>query len=236
MRIAICDDEAVQVQLIRHYIGRWAEARQQQVECFGFSGAEEYLMHSEEHAFDMLFLDIQMGSISGVELARSLRRHDENVAIVFVTGLREHVFTGYEVQALHYLVKPMREEDCHRCLDLVWDRMQNAREKVLVFSLEGELMRIPFNSIICAEAQGHYLRLVTTGGEYNRKMSLGELEQELAEGSFCRCHRSYLVNLRHVKRLTPEDAILDDDSRVPISRQNREAISRAFVDYHRGRI
>lgn len=236
MRIAICDDQPTQVQLMKHYVDNWAKAKQIEAGCFGFSSAEEYLLNSEEQQFDLLFLDIQMGSMNGIELARSLRRHNERLAIVFVTGLREHVFEGFEVQALHYLVKPIKESDCHKCLDLALARLEEGHERMLLINHEGEMHKLPTGGIIYIEAMAHYVQFLTKDGTYRSKMNISNLEEELADAGFYRCHRSYLVNMKYVARIGQTDVILDDGQSIPVSRQKRDGLNQAFINYYKGRI
>ena len=240
MRVAICDDETTQIKLMRLFITKWSAGRSVDVQVYGYTSAEEYLMHAEESSFDLLFLDIQMGQISGVDLAMSLRRHNEDLSIVFVTGLREHVFAGFEVQALHYLVKPIKEEDIHCCLDRALERSHNAKEHSLVFSFEGETRPLPLAQLVYAEAEGHYLRLVTSAhqgeDQLRIKMALADLEQELKDAGFYRCHRSYLVNLRYVIRIAQNDIVLDNQATIPVSRQNRDGLLQAFITYYKGMI
>ena len=111
MRIAICDDEEVQRKLLTAYLQEWASGQRRFLETISFCNAENFLFHWEEDKdFDLLILDIEMGAQSGVELALKLRAEGEPIPILFITGYESYMAQGYEVSALHYLLKPLNKE------------------------------------------------------------------------------------------------------------------------------
>ena len=117
-KIAICDDESAQAALLEGYVTQWAAQRGETVKLCLFPSAEAFLFAwEEEKDWAVLLLDIQMGGLSGMELAKKLRKADSSLPIIFITGVPDYVEEGYEVEALHYLLKPVRPEKLFSSLD-----------------------------------------------------------------------------------------------------------------------
>lgn len=228
-RLAICDDERADVVYLQSFLEKWAENTRTALKIECYPSAEAFLFqYEEDRAFDLLLLDIEMGEMSGVELARKIRQENRAVQIIFITGYMEYIAEGYDVEALHYLLKPVTAEKLYAVLDRAAERLK-AKEKALCLVLLGTVVRIPFHEIRYLEVQRNY---VTVFGEeaYTVKKTLSELEEELDE-SFCRTGRSYIVNLRFVKKITRTQVILRDGKELPLSRNFYEKINRAMIQY-----
>ena len=118
MRAAICDDRAEDAQLVAQYVREWGESREESVALEMFPSAEAFLFaYDEDKNFDLLLLDVEMGGMDGVTMARRVRAENTAVQIVFITGYTDYIAEGYDVAALHYLVKPVREEKLFEVLD-----------------------------------------------------------------------------------------------------------------------
>ena len=134
-----------------------------------------------------MLLDIEMGKMDGVTMAKKLRRDDDTVQIIFITGYSDYILEGYEVEALHYLLKPIRQEKLFSVLDRAAEKAAR-KEKILNFGINGEMVRIPTGRIVYADVAGNYVT-VHAGRDVTVKMTLGELERELDE-RFYRVSRS----------------------------------------------
>lgn len=228
-RLAICDDEQADVVYLQSLLEKWAENTRTALKIESYPSAEAFLFqYEEDKAFDLLLLDIEMGEMSGVELARKIRQENRVVQIVFITGYMEYIAEGYDVEALHYLLKPVTAEKLYAVLDRSAERLK-AKEKALCLALPGMVARVPFHEIRYLEVQRNYVTV--QGAEaYTVKKTLSELEEELDE-SFCRTGRSYIVNLRFVKKITRTQVILKDGKELPLSRNFYEKINRAMIQY-----
>ncbi|MBQ8822414.1 MAG: response regulator transcription factor [Lachnospiraceae bacterium] len=228
-RIAICDDSKADADFVQDIINHWAQERQVTVDTKVFPSAESFLFHYEEDkSYDVLLLDIEMGAMDGVTMAKKVRRDNETVQIVFITGYSEYIAEGYEVAALHYLVKPVNAEKLHVVLDKALEKqMQN--ERCLNLMLSGEMVRIPFYQIGYLEVQKNY---VTVHGkeDYTVKRTLKEFEEELDE-SFCRVGRGMILNLKHIRRVTRSEVYLADGAVLPLPRGCYEQLNRAIIKY-----
>lgn len=227
-KIAICDDSAGDREYVRSMVFSWADSAGHRVYVDSFPSAESFLFHyAEEKNYDILLLDIEMGGVDGVTLAKEIRRQDEAVQIIFITGYSDYISEGYEVAALHFLVKPVKEEKLHAVLHRAAEKLAK-NEKVLHFDLGGEMVRLPIYQIRYADVQGNY---VTIHGQTDVtvKMPLGELEKQLDE-RFYRAGRSILVNLTQISRVTKTEIKLSDGTTLPLPRGAYEGINRAIIN------
>lgn len=228
-RLAICDDNQADVIYLSSFLEKWAEKAEKALKIESFPSAETFLFqYEEEKSFDILLLDIEMGDMNGIELARKIRRENHSVQIIFITGYMEYIAEGYDVEALHYLLKPVTEEKLYGVLDRAAERLKS-KEKELCLTLPGSVTRIALCEIRYLEVRRNY---VTIHGaeDYTVKKTLNELEEEL-DGSFCRTGRSYIVNLHFVKKITRTQVILKDGREIPLSRNCYEKMNRAVIQY-----
>lgn len=227
LKIAVCDDSDTDREYIAALAHRWAAARELHTELETFTSAENFLFSTDECAdFDILLLDIEMGEMDGVTLAKRLRRGNETVQIVFVTGYSDYISEGYEVEALHYLMKPVNEEKFFTVLDRAVDKLHKA-ERVLTIEMQNGIARLPLRQIRYVDVQHNYVT-IHAAEDYTVKMTLGEAEKLLDE-RFYRVGRSAIVNLTFISRATKTDIFLNDGSIVPLPRGAYEGLNRAII-------
>lgn len=227
-KIAICDDSDVDREYVLNMVDRWAVKNGYFVHTNTFISAENFLFHyTEENDYDILLLDIEMGVMDGVTMAKQLRESNDTIQIIFVTGYSDYISEGYEVAALHYLMKPVKEEKLYSVLDRAVDKLSK-NEKVLYFEVGGEMVRIPIYQIRYADVMGNY---VTIHGQTNVtvKMTLGELEKQLDQ-RFYRAGRSVIVNLSQISRVTKTEIRLIDGTAIPLPRGAYDGINRAIIN------
>ena len=213
----------------------WEEQRGEAAELQLYNSAEQLLFEvdqpeAQELAFDLILLDIQMGGMDGITLARQLRAQDKRVTLAFLTAAREYVFEGYEVQAVRYLLKPMQQEKVFELLDLARQNLQE--QPSLILNCADEKKKIYLSQIAAIEAQGHYLIFHTTTGQLQQKASLSSLAGHLGD-SFVMSHRSFYVNLAHLLRISRTECTLDTGLTVPVSRGAYKNLNEQFIRYYR---
>lgn len=233
MRIAICDDEEVQQKLLQKYLGEWASADNIPLETRLFPSGEAFTFAWEDDKnYDLLILDIEMGHISGMELAAWIRRQDEDIPILFVTGYDNYMAQGYEVAALHYLLKPLNKEKFFAVMDKL--KKKEKKEEKLLFQTDSGTISLPVSKIWYVEARAHQCILYTAQEEYVLHSSIGKMAQDLGtHPQFIRCHRSYLVNIEHIAAIVKPELILDDKRRLPISRSAEKSVNQAFLAFYK---
>lgn len=226
-RFAICDDDADYAGYIDQLAARWARQTGAAVETERFPSAEAFLFRYEERRdFDVLLLDIEMTGMDGVELARAVRRDDDDVQIVFITGYTDYIAEGYEVSALHYLTKPVNEDKLFQVLTRAVGRLRR-NEPALTLELPGETVRLPLGRIRWLEVLHNYVT-IHAEQDYTVKRPLGELEKEL-DSRFFRVGRSYILNLTFIQRVTRAEAELSTGERVPLPRGQYDKLNRAII-------
>lgn len=227
-KLAICDDNEEYAQFINGLVAQWAEQTGVQARTARFPSAEAFLFrYEEERDFDILLLDVEMGGMDGVELAKRVRRQDDGVQIVFISGYADYIAEGYEVSALHYLTKPVEPHRLFQVLDRAVSRLAR-NEAALTLELPGETVRVPLSRIRYLEVSHNH---VTVHGprDYRVKRPLGELEKAL-DSRFFRVGRSFVVNLALIRRVTRTEAELSTGERIPLPRGQYEKLNRAIID------
>ena len=232
-RIAVCDDCAADRDYIAGLCGRWASQAGYDIRIGSFCSAEDFWFHYEEcRQCDILLLDIEMGDMDGVCLAKKLRQDNQAVQIVFITGFPDFMAQGYEVSAVHYLLKPVEEETLTRVLERAAANCKRA-QRALIFSVDGESVRVDAGEILYAEALAHFCRINTRDGAFEVRLNFSQLEKMLGEG-FIRTHRSYLVRIGAIRRIGKTEVTLDGGEKIPLSRSSYQAVNQAFIRYFRG--
>ena len=227
INITICDDEIADLEYIGNLLNRWAREREVEINVETFTSAEAFLfVYEEKKNQDILLLDIEMTGMDGVTMAKKIREENESVQIIFITGYSEYIAEGYEVAALHYLMKPVREEKLFSVLDRAVQKMKK-NERMLYLEMNGEMVRIPLYEIRYLEVLRNYVT-VHAKQDYTVKKTLAEFEKELDE-SFFKAGRSYLINLKLVRRVTKTEVHLADGTVIPLPRGQYEAINKAII-------
>lgn len=228
-RIAVCDDRQTDRDYLALLLNEWAAGVGHVVQTQLFPSAEAFLFcYEEDKSWDMLLLDIEMDGMDGVTLAKTIRRDNRTVQLIFVTGYSEYISEGYEVSALHYLVKPIRKEKLFAVLDRAAEQcVKNGR--YLTLEQSKEMIRLPLYEIRYLEASQNY---VTIHGEKGLKLTvrhtLSELEREL-DDRFFRTGRSYIVNLACIRKVTRTDIHLKDGEQLPLPRGMYKALNQAII-------
>ncbi len=229
IHIAICDDEKHMSDQIRAMASDFFRKKNREIRLRTFLSGEELL--NDEGQIDILFLDIQMKGMDGLETARKLRAGQFRGFLIFITVLKEMVFQSFEVQAYDYLVKPVDEKQFGKTMERLYASMQNASEDSLLVQkgYEGRIIRedeIVFCEVIDRKI---YLNLVS-GEVVNYYERIENLETKLGS-HFFRCHRSYLINLKHLKGYKNGTACMDNGKEVPVSRLRSKEFSGVVLQY-----
>jgi len=237
MEIAVCEDQAEEAAWLCKTIYKWGAGRRFPVNVISFENASLFLFSLEDKVYDVLFLDIKMPGEDGVALAKRLRRMENDIFIVFVTGEKEYVFEGYEVGAVNYLVKPVDAAKVFLCLDRIYDRL--CRQEPFIILDSGDVKTKIFQKeIYKIEVFSHKLIYTTCKGEYEVCSSLKEAQKELEEGWFTICHRGVLVNLMHVVSISKNSLVLSDrrtgfKMELPVSRRLYNKVNEEFIRFYR---
>ncbi len=223
LRIAICDDVYDARTALRSALERALDRRRTEGKFFEFSSGEGLLRWLESHAgeLDLVFLDVEMGELNGMETARRLRAADEGLQLVFVTGYSDYVFDGYSVGALGYLMKPAKPEQLSALLDRCMEALCREGEQAFLCRSGDTAYRIPKRNILYFYSDRRRVTCVTAGRSYTFYGRLDEVERDAGKG-FVRIHQRYLVRAAAVDRVEGGEVWVDGTA-LPVSRAYRQA-------------
>lgn len=228
-RIAACDDEAVFLQdmgnAIQQVMGE--QGLPHQLALFSTSEALLQAVQGAKAGYDIIFLDIVMDGMDGIALAKEIRKHSAEVALVFVTASRDYALEGYGVKALHYLLKPVQKEDLAALL--AEDYKKRRQGHVLVLRGKEAMHKVQLDKVEYLEYVNRKTVLHTAGDCVSTNTPLSQLEKELPKEIFIRCHQGYILNLENIHELRRTQAVTVSGFVVPISRGHTKAVQSAFL-------
>lgn len=230
LRIGICDDSAEARVALRAALERALDRRRSgEASFFEFSSGEGLLRWLEKHAgeLDLVFLDVEMGELDGMETARRLRGADEGLQLVFVTGYTDYVFDGYAVGALGYLMKPPKPEQLDGVLDRAAEALARDFDAAFVCRKGDTLYRIPRKSILYFVSDRRQVTCVSANRAYVFYGKLDDVERAVGE-DFVRVHQRYLVRTAAVDRMEGSQVFIGDEA-IPVSRACRSAALAALA-------
>lgn len=230
LKIAICDDEQNQIEYITSVVTSWGDHEGHSCEIRTFASAEAFLFeYEEDKAYDILLLDVEMKNMNGIELAKRIRKDNNRAEIIFITSHFEFVGEGYEVDALHYLIKPISAEKLTQVLTKAAEKI-SVEPPSVVISCEGETVKLYESDICYVESFRHYIVIHTKNNEYKIKENMSVFEKRVSD-DFYRIHRSYLVSLKHITRIS-RTSVNIGNTELPLSRGKYDDINRAFIEHN----
>ncbi len=230
LKIAICDDDASQRRYLSEVVEAWTGRSRHLTEVKQYAQAKDFFFdYSEAKDFDILLLDIEMPGMNGIELAKKVRLENAAVQIIFITGYYEYFSDGFDVSALHYLLKPVDMDRLCSVLSRAAENLAYRQRSVLVN--DGESSRkIALSDIVYVESENVYIVLHTLHEKYRTRMALGRFTEQLDE-TFFKVHRSYVVNLKYIQKITRTQITMTNGDLIPVSRGLYGDIHAALIKY-----
>lgn len=231
INVAICDDEEYMQKTLAQTVGEYLSSRDIPEKITTFSSGKTLLESAEK--YDMIFLDIQMADLNGMQTARILRERGYTGRLIFITVLKEYVFDSFDVEACDYLLKPLDQERFVHTMNRIMASMQSVSHTLLI-QKKNDCTVISVDEILYCEAMGRKIYIHTCQQQvisYYEKME--ELSKKLGR-LFFRCHRSYLVNLNYVRGYGEGLVRLSTGERLPVSRLREQEFSQTILNYLKG--
>ena len=223
LAVAVCDDEIIMQREIISKVKSYFEKLKIPVNIQGFLSGEE-MLNLGAH-FDIVFLDMMMKNLTGLETAQSIRTGNHDCAIIFITSHQDYVFDAFDVNASNYLIKPVSDEKLSRTLNKVMQtREQKNAPPCLLVKRGHSYTKILYDDIIYFESAGHKIDIHTAQNKVGYYEKLDALEQQL-DGRFFRCHRAYIVNLDYVFEKQDSQAVLTNGEVLPVSKRKGQDLS-----------
>lgn len=237
MQIIVCEDDSLYQKSLQEKIARWVEESQRDnITVSFFSSSEEFLTKWEKGLrADILFLDILFeNELDGMEVARQIRLTDTCVPIVFVTNSEMFIKEGYAVRAFRYLSKPLCYDDIAFCLDMAYKQYTLAHNEYFIIADGSRRIAIRYEEILYLEAFSPYTLVWMQSNKEPLKLRFRflDLQNKLPGELFIPCHRSYIVNIMHVRRVKRHELFLSTSKTLPVSRAYMNRVGVAFDSYY----
>lgn len=240
LKIAICDDELYFSEILRKYLEEYLGRKHRQYEIDIFESGEAFLKKKREIiSYEIVFLDVCMGSLNGIEIAKRIREYSDNLYIVFVTAYIDYSLEGYKVNAIRYLLKDNEsmQVNISECMDTIIDRMEHgAIQKT--FSFAKGKKDILLDRLVYIESKLHRIEFHEVGDKkanYYMYGVLNDLENELKGCGFVRVHQSYLVNMKHISQIANYKVFLKNGRQLNIPKTRYREVKNKYAAY-KGRI
>lgn len=239
VKIGLCDDNAVYIEQLSTILKSISYSRNMDIEITSFKSGEDLVNFCSSHSnyFDILFLDILMDGINGINAAQTIRKICSDIYIIFVTTSKEYALDSYSVNAYGYILKPFSEDFISEKFLELYNKINLDRKNVIYVKSNQDIYTLQLNNIIYFESNLRKITAYTNNGEtitFYNKMS--NLETEIKTSVFVRCHRSFLVNLIYIKNIIGLDVITIDNKYIPISKKYLNNIRDSFTSYIKSKL
>ena len=228
MNIAIVEDELLFQNQIMEFITIWNQDKGLTLNFKTFFSCRQFLSACN-HDYDVVFMDILLPNENGMEAAKNLRMKNKNVNIVFVTSIIDYAPYGYDINALYYILKPLKQDDFNKCMNRI--HANTAKHHTYVAQLQNNTyIKIPFDSILYIESQRHYLIIHTDGQQYSIRKNISDIIAELPD-YFVRTHRSIIVNIAYIALISRKEIKLSTGQSIASSDSYYEDVAKQFIKY-----
>lgn len=234
-KIAVCDDEKIVCDEIERYLEEISHKLDETFIIDIFHSAEQMLAELSSDT-DIILLDIKMDRLTGIEAARKIREKNDKVYIIFITTMTEYALEGYEVHAFGFIKKPVCYAPLERYVTEAIRRLSTRRNDLITINDKSGAVTIYSSWIIFIEVYRHYVIVVTTKDKINVSTPLAEIEKLLISKGFFRTHKSYLVNMRHIKSIENSSLVMSDGSAVLLSKHRKKEFMESFIRFSGGMI
>lgn len=230
IRVSILEDQIIEAEYLKSNLYQWSTQNKCELKILEYQSGEEFFKQTdtkEYHLFSVFFLDIQMKGMNGLDVAKKLRKEGYKGAIIFLTAFREYVFHGYEVQAMNYLLKPVKWKQLFLCMDEI---VRDLSGSSYLYRNKQEIVRIPYRDILSFSSSLHYIDIVTVSEHYCQYATLNNIIKYLPQ-EFIRTHRSCIVNMAHIYKISKSTIVLSNHMTTQIGRSYLKSVVAAFTAY-----
>ena len=224
-RIVVIEDQSAELEKLSNALLLWKQQSTIAYSTEAFSSGELYLEQEDTEDFpDLFFLDIQLPGMDGLAVARHLREVGYRGYIIFLTAFHEYVFEGYNVHAFHFLLKPVNPDALCTCMNEI------IKEPSYIFQDKQNTIQIPYREILTFSSRLHYVDILTADNLFCQYTTLGKIMDDLPD-YFIRCHRSHIINMQHIYKISRSSIYLSNNTHIAIGRSYLDMTRNAFLKY-----
>ncbi len=228
--IGICDDEEVILDKILQLINDKFEELNCEYNINKFSDPIELIEYHSQEYFDIVFLDIDMPKINGIEAAQNIKIKSPKTVIIFITSKDEFVFESFKIQPFRFIRKLKLTEEISEAIVEVNKLIEKNAHKIKII-IDKNTYEIDINSIVYIESNRNYITINTVNDkQYKYKDSINQKEHELEDYGFIRIHSGYLVNERYIQRLNKDNVIIKNNQKIPMSRSRIQYVQQKLIE------
>ena len=231
IKIAIVEDNAADRDTLQAFLERYSKEKKVPFEIKCFSDGDFFI--TEKTPYDLIFLDIEMPRLNGMDTAKYVRNIDRRVKIAFVTNVTQYAVEGYSVEACAYFVKPLLYDDFALKFVRILNTIERDDNKTIEIKDTEKTVYLPLSEIFYLEVMGHYITYHTEKGNFVSRETLREAEKKFASFCFARTGNSYIVNLAHVEQVDGEIVTVHGE-KIKISRSRRQEFLFALAAFFGG--
>lgn len=228
--IAVCDDSKNMVDAMKTYLDEYREKTGKELCVFTFLSGEE-LLNNYNCKYDIIFLDIKMPGMNGIQVAEKIREKDQEVIIIFLTSLMQHALDGYKVRAANYLIKPITKNRLKMEIDRWTMQLEQREEPFITVHNDQGNYKLLLKSISYIETYNRNLMIHTDQGNIVCYWKLKEMENMIKKYGFARNHSSYIVNLFYVSNIEKMEIKLITGERLPIGKSKKKEFMQELSSY-----
>lgn len=228
--IAIIEDDGVAQKMLCDYLKRYGSEKNEQFACFTFGSAEQFLTDYRPD-YDVVFMDIELPGMNGMEASRRLREIDGNIVLVFVTNMAQFAVGGYEVGAFDFILKPLTYSSFFLKFTRIMQRVQSTDDTQIIVRGKQYIKKVFSSCILYVEIADHDIVYHTSDGNVESRGSMRAVEEQLKNRDFVLCNQCYLVNLKYVSEIRDNSVKVGKDW-LTISRPKKKSFLQAVADYY----
>lgn len=230
--IAICDDDTTFLKLLKEKIEDYCKSQNLSAEVMEYSSGETLLKACNKTKFSLIFLDIEMPGMSGIEVASSLYSTAQNTEIIFLSGFEDYVYESIKYKPLRFIRKGYINQELPEALEAFYGIIKSSESNYPFSTKEGTIIW-KVEDIQYIEVYQHYVYVHSSDQSIKVRGSLDTYEKTFQKWGFIRIHKSYLVSYKHIYAINPTEVILTGQMKLPLSRRKNEEVKEKFVEYTR---
>lgn len=238
LRIAICDDDKILVTQIEEMLNRYLDKKMidRYIEIF-YDGASLERIYEKGDRFDIIYLDIEMSGKNGIEAAKSIRRLDRDVLLIYVSSYETYFMQLFEVEPFRFIKKPIKETEFEEVIDFAYERIIE-EDAYFEYKYNKTVGKVLIRKIMYFESAGRIVNIHTEESTYRYYGKLDEVERRLVQNKipFLRIHKSFYVNFHFVDKITFSKLILSDGTVLQISQDRQNIIRKRYLDILGGKV